>query len=160
MYLVGCVNQHHDFCNDIKQRHENRDVNCQRSFKWKNIDTIVIYCIILTKISTLILLGWFERFCLHCGHNLKRCSPMGLSADTWNCVLRMRRERFPRHQRKPLVSNPGMHHGTCVTHAPWCLSGSLTCGGRGKHSREFPAHAQPTILRIWQEAHETDKGEL
>ena len=37
---------------------------------------------------------------------------------------------FPRHrfQRKPLVSDPGMHHGTCVTHVPWCMSGSLTCG--------------------------------
>ena len=41
------------------------------------------------------------------------------------------RERFPRHrrQRKPLVSNPGIHHSTCVTHVPWCMSGSLTCGG-------------------------------
>ena len=42
------------------------------------------------------------------------------------------RERFPRHrlQRKPIVSDPGMHHCTCVTHMPWCLSGSLTrCGG-------------------------------
>ena len=39
---------------------------------------------------------------------------------------------FPRHrlQRKPLVSYPGMHHGTCVTHLPWCMSGSLTRGGR------------------------------
>ena len=28
------------------------------------------------------------------------------------------RERFPRHrlQRKPLVSDPGMHHDTCVMH--------------------------------------------
>ena len=35
---------------------------------------------------------------------------------------------FPRHrlQRKPLVSDPGMHHGTCITHVPWCLSVSLT----------------------------------
>ena len=42
------------------------------------------------------------------------------------------RERFPRHrlQRKPLGSDPGMHHGTCGTHVPWCMSGSLTrCGG-------------------------------
>ena len=38
---------------------------------------------------------------------------------------------FPRHrlQRKPLVSDPDIHHGTCVTHVPWCMSGSLTCGG-------------------------------
>ena len=41
------------------------------------------------------------------------------------------REPFPRHrlQRKPLVSDPGMHHGTCITHVPWCMSGSLTHGG-------------------------------
>ena len=31
-----------------------------------------------------------------------------------------------RLQRKPLVSDPGMHQGTCVTHVPWCMSGSLT----------------------------------
>ena len=47
------------------------------------------------------------------------------------CVCREFRERFPRHwfQMKPLVSDPGMHHGTCVTHVPWCMSGSLTRGG-------------------------------
>ena len=32
-----------------------------------------------------------------------------------------------RIQRKPLVSDSGMHHGTCVTHVPWCMSGSPTC---------------------------------
>ena len=38
---------------------------------------------------------------------------------------------FSRHrlQRKPLVSDPGMHHGTCVTHVSCCMSGSLTLGG-------------------------------
>ena len=37
---------------------------------------------------------------------------------------------FPRQrlQRKPLVIDPGMHHGTCVTRVPWCMSGSITCG--------------------------------
>ena len=59
---------------------------------------------------------------------------MGLLPDTQNFLLRMRREcreRFPRHrlQRKPLASDPGMHHGTCVTHVPWCMSGTLTHGG-------------------------------
>ena len=52
------------------------------------------------------------------------------------------RERFPcpRLQKKPLVNNPYMHHGTCVTHMPWCMSGSLTRGGQGKcswHSRRM-----------------------
>ena len=47
------------------------------------------------------------------------------------------RERFPRYrfQRKSLVSDPGMHQGTCVTHAPWCMSGSLTRDGEEKRSR-------------------------
>ena len=32
----------------------------------------------------------------------------------------------PPTSRKPLVSDPGMHHGTCVTHVSWFVSGSLT----------------------------------
>ena len=38
------------------------------------------------------------------------------------------------------VSDPDMHHGTCVTHMPWCIPGPLTSGflwsrWRGKRSR-------------------------
>ena len=64
------------------------------------------------------------------------------------------RERFPRHrlQRNPLVSDPVMDHGPCVTHVPWCMSGSLV-SGCGEKFPAFPAHAQPVILRIRQEAH-------
>ena len=59
-----------------------------------------------------------------------------------NCMLRMRlecRERFPRHrhQRKPLVIDPGMHHGTCVKHVPWCMSGMITRRG-GEHVPGIP----------------------
>ena len=62
---------------------------------------------------------------------------------------------FPTHRlhRKPLVSDPGMHHGTCVTHVPWCMSGTLTCGG-GENVPGIPGACAPVILRIWQEAHE------
>ena len=61
---------------------------------------------------------------------------------------------FPRRQfqRKPLVSDPGMHHGTCVTHVPWCMSGSLTCGD-GERVPGIPGACAPAILRIWQDAH-------
>ena len=61
---------------------------------------------------------------------------------------------FPRRQfqRKPLVSDPGMHHGTCVTHVPWCMSGSLTCDD-GENVPGIPGAFAPAILRIWQEAH-------
>ena len=56
----------------------------------------------------------------------------------------------------PRVSGPDMHHGTCVTHEPWCVQWSLTGSFLwsqwwGKHYRhsDLPAHAQPAILRIW-----------
>ena len=59
---------------------------------------------------------------------------MGFLPHTLNYALPMRREcweRFPRHRyrRKSQVSDPDMHHGTCVLHVPWCMSGSLTRGG-------------------------------
>ena len=57
-----------------------------------------------------------------------------------------------RFQRKPLVSDPGMHHGTCVSHVPWCMSGSLTCGD-GENVPGIPGACAPAILRIWQEVH-------
>ena len=52
---------------------------------------------------------------------------MGLLPDTLNCRLPMRREC---RERLPAsgVSDPKMHHDTCVTHVPWCMSGSLTIG--------------------------------
>ena len=84
---------------------------------------------------------------------------MGLLPDTQNCGLCMRWEcweRVPRHHR---TSNPDLYHGTCVTHVPFCMLGSLSCGflcsrgvgwGRGAFTA-FSANAQPAILRIWQE---------
>ena len=84
---------------------------------------------------------------------------MDLLPDTQNCGLRMRREcreRFPRHrqQRKPLVSDPDMHHGTCVTHVPWCISGSLARGGREKVSGIPRACATRNVMHLargpWQ----------
>ena len=63
------------------------------------------------------------------------CVPCnGHSTRYVKCMLRMHREyreRFPHHrlQRKPLVSDPGMHHGLWATHLPWCITGSLTHGG-------------------------------
>ena len=45
----------------------------------------------------------------------------------------------------PWVSDPDMHYGTCVTHVPWCMPGSLTSGflwsrwrrKRSRHSRHM-----------------------
>ena len=68
---------------------------------------------------------------------------------------------FPRHrlQRKPVISDPNMHHGTCVTHVPWCMSGSLTRGG-GKNNPGIPAacanHNFTYLARgPWRQYHNT-----
>ena len=67
-----------------------------------------------------------------------------------NRQLRMRqelRERFPHHrlQRKSPVSDPDMHHGTCTTHVPWCMLGSLTRGG-GENVPGIPGACNFTYL--------------
>ena len=36
----------------------------------------------------------------------------------------------------PRVSDPDIHHGTCVTHVPWCMLVSLTSGFRWSRWRE------------------------
>ena len=47
----------------------------------------------------------------------------------WECL-----ERFPLHwfQKKPLVSDPGMHHGTCVSHVG--IANPLWWAKRSRHS--------------------------
>ena len=67
--------------------------------------------------------------------------------------------------RPPRVSDPDMHDGTCVTHVPWCIPGSLTRGflwsrWRGKRSRHsrrmrnpqsyiFGKRPMTTSAKIW-----------
>ena len=58
----------------------------------------------------------------------------------------------------PRVSDPDMHYGTCVTHVPWCMPGSLISVfcfevSGGENVPGFPGACAPAILRIWQEAH-------
>ena len=51
-------------------------------------------------------------------------------------------------------SYPGMPHGTCVTHVPWCMSGSLTRGG-GENVLGIPGTCARAILGIWRETYRT-----
>ena len=55
------------------------------------------------------------------------------------------------------VSDPDMHHGTCVTHVPWCMPGSLTsgflwsrnppcCVSCKRHIRVQAKHTQPNRI--------------
>ena len=55
----------------------------------------------------------------------------------WEC-----QKRFPRYrlQSKPLVNDPGMNHGTCVTQVQWCMlsiANQLWRGKRSRHSRRM-----------------------
>ena len=90
-----------------------------------------------TSIITSNLKTWnFKRFCgmasyhlvnrgpqLWASYQIRKIAGCACTGNAGNvCLTR-------RLQRKPLVSDPDMHHGTCVTHVPWCLSGSLNCGG-------------------------------
>ena len=48
----------------------------------------------------------------------------------------------------PRVRYPDMHHGTCVTHVPWCMPGSLTSSflwsrWRRKYSRHYRSMRNP-----------------
>ena len=78
----------------------------------------------------------FDLFCcyIYISIYVNRCGGMVLLPLTQNyrfCMRREGMERFPRlrFQKKPRISDPGMHHGTCDTHVPWCMSGSLIRGG-------------------------------
>ena len=75
--------------------------------------------------------------------NIASCACAGNAGNAFPCC---------RLQRKLLVSDPGMHHGTCVTHVPWCMSGLLACDG-GVNVPGILGACAPAIFRIWQEAH-------
>ena len=50
----------------------------------------------------------------------------------------------------PRVSDPDMHHGTCVRHVPWCMPGSPTSSflwkrWRGKRSRHSRCMRKPHL---------------
>ena len=61
----------------------------------------------------------------------------------------------------PLIGDPDMHHGTRVTHVPWCMPGSLTSGflwsrwrekrsrhSRCNHNRQFYVSGKRPIVRM------------
>ena len=69
--------------------------------------------------------------------NIAACACVGNTGNVFPCR---------RLQRKPLVSDPGMHHGTCVTHVPWFMSGPLTRGD----GEIVPGIPGACVLGIWR----------
>ena len=116
-------------------------------FKW----VAHILNIIITIFSTLhfdieltiyIFETWKQKFNFKIYNTFQYRHPytIDLLPNTQNCCSSMRKECRDRFHRPPRVSDPDMHHGTFVTHVPWCMAGSLTSGflwswWRGKLSR-------------------------
>ena len=106
-----------------------------------------IVCWMYYLVSEILIYACIFIIPQHWDYACSWCSfPMGLLPDTENCELRMRREcreRFPRHplQRKPLVSDPGMHHARAVMHV-----GITNPRWRGKRSRHFRRMHNPQFI--------------
>ena len=118
-----------------------------------------------TAIITCIHLAQFS-FIWHIAHG-----PLARYVKLWAAHAPGMPETF---SLSPWVSDPDMHHGTCMTYVPWCMPGSLTRGflwswWRGKcswHSRymrnlQFHVSGKRLMgerhfhLHIWQHAHHT-----
>ena len=92
---------------------------------------------------------YHQKFAVWASYQIRKIAGCACAGNAGNVSPRRR------FKRKPIVGDPGMHHGTCVTHVPWCMSGSLTCGD-GENVPGIPGACAPAILRIWQEAHAAD----
>ena len=141
----GTQSQHHFFINfqNIISRTQpkstkTRKFRIQMEFVWQKYMWLYMSANQGFLQSSLKFFGMWDVIMAHTAvatQSPRQSQAMRLLPDTQNCGLRMCREcreRFPRYrlQGKPLVSDPGMHHGTCITHVPWCMSGPLIrCGG-------------------------------
>ena len=99
-------------------------------------------CITTTKQSTTKPCAYFLGYTVWAFYQIRKIAGCACAGNAGNVFPRSR------FQRKPLVSDPGMHHGTCVTHVSWCMSGSLDCGD-GENVPGIPGACAPAILRIW-----------
>ena len=100
---------------------------------------IIYRCLCVTVINVLVV----NYVCLR-RHNNFRCSLHILRHEPLTSSVKLRfahalgmPETF---SPPPRISYPDVHHGTCLTHVPWCMPGSLTSVSfgsrwRGKHSR-------------------------
>ena len=78
--------------------------------------------------------GTWSTFSLVSGYQMPLShGPLARYGNCELCMRRKCREHFP---PPPQVSNPDMHHSTCMAHVPWSLtSGFLWSRWQDKHSR-------------------------
>ena len=96
---------------------------CRRYYKWVFTRT----CCVWAKWH------WYFSVC-QLKSPLKKVSLSAANSVVWECgpiarYVKLRTAHVPRmFSPPPRLSNPGMHHGTCVMHTSWCMPGSLTSG--------------------------------
>ena len=148
-------------CHDIIMRYEANNILGVLFFSWDVLFLLIIYKICQVKHSyfTLVQPYWYwykkefecrstwEEVTIHYLNQWASCQIQKIAGA--------HAPGMPGTFSPPLdASDPDMHHGTCVTHVPWCMPWSLTSGflwsrRRVKTFPAFPAHAQPAMLRIW-----------
>ena len=89
-----------------------------------------------------------------CFTNSSLCFPVSKKMSQRPTLLRIKPFSPPL-----LIIDPDLHHGTCVTHVPWCIPGSLTSGFLWSRWRGnvpgIPGACATRNLRIWYETHWT-----
>ena len=83
------------------------------------------------------LQAWWFRFCVDYFLFVSWVSCQIRKLVGCACA-RNARNVFPTTERERQVSDASMHHKTCITHVPWCMSGPLTFP-------VFPVHEPPAI---------------
>ena len=73
---------------------------------------------------------WWPQFPAWASYQIRKITGCTCAGNAGNVLRQQCLERVSRHwlQTELLVRDPGMHHDTCFTYVPWCISGSLTCG--------------------------------
>ena len=89
------------------------------------------------------------RLFFHC-HSMVNSGHLASYAKMWVAHAPGMPGTFSPPQR---VSDPDLHHGTCVTHVSWCMPGSLTSvsfevGGGGKRSRHSQRMRNPQFTYL------------
>ena len=136
-----------------------QQLQCWLRMIWVSIRDFDLNCLVNKNIQYDQLYPLGRNLPIKCLHMLHTATK-AYEANTWaSCQIRKIAGAHARgmpgtFSPSPQVSDPDMHHGTCVTHVPWYMPGSLTSGFLwnrrwGKTFPAFPAHAQPAILRFW-----------
>ena len=111
-----------------------------------------IVCLIFIVIDQIVILICFVWYVLSLWNGKQMCKCIWINFNRNGPLARYAKLRIAHAPGMPgtfsqpsPISDPDMHHRTCVTHVPWCMAGLLTCGflwtwwreKRSRHSRRM-----------------------